>query len=492
MTRLAGSLTVVLGLSLGIPLTGAGQQPAGATVQAPAQRPPVRKSAVSKALSPVEQRIQAVETHLVPAVRIKGKPAGIMTLAARMKKYHVPGVSIAVINDYGLEWVRAYGDVDTLTRFQAGAAGEPVAAILALRLAQARKFDLNRDVNRALKSWKIPKSDITRARATTPRALLAHSSGLTVTASQPFEQGVPRPPLIQILSPIAAVTGPGEETRYSAADYDVIEQLITDVVRRPFGAIATDSVLVPLGMRHSGFGEPADASLAATGHDTAGHALAGKWTTFSELAAAGLWTTPGDLAQIALAIERAGAGKGGSTVNREIARQILTAEHVGWPGLGVTLEGRDQSARFRTTGETPGFSATVLAYLSRGQGAVVMTDGALGGPLTEEILNAVAVAYGWPDFVPAERTVARVDVRVYDRFVGRYASDSREVSVTRRGNRLYIGPAGQESTEMLPQSVSEFFTTDPGAFYSFVFDDHGKVQAFTETRRMAYTRWNKK
>ena len=121
-----------------------------------------------------------------------------------------------------------------------------------------------------------------------------------------------------------------------------------------------------------------------------------------------------------------------------------------------------------------------------------MSDGTGGAALNEEILNAVAAVYGWPDFVPPTRTIAQVDLRVYDRFIGRYASDSREVSITRRGARLYIGGAGKESTEMLPQSVSEFFTTDPAAVYSFVFDDKGKVQAVTETAHAIYTRWDRK
>ena len=72
-----------------------------------------------------------MENGLIPSVRIKGKPLTGMTLAARMRKYHVQGVSVAVINDGGIEWARGYGvadaagrtRVDTGTMFQAGAAG---------------------------------------------------------------------------------------------------------------------------------------------------------------------------------------------------------------------------------------------------------------------------------------------------------------------------------------------------------------------------------
>src|SRR3989304_1185998 len=53
-------------------------------------------------------------------------------------------------------------------------------------------------------------------------------------------------------------------------------------------------------------------------------------------------------------------------------------------------------------------------------------------------------------------------------------------------------PAGKESTELRPESVSEFFTTEPGAFYSFVFDENGKVQEFTQRQRFDYTRGDRK
>jgi CubicO group peptidase (beta-lactamase class C family) len=450
-------------------------------------------------LTPVQQKVRQVETHLVPAIRIKGKATGDMRLATRMKKYQVPGVTIAVINNLGIEWVKAYGDADTATLFQAGAAGEPITAILALRLAQARKLDLNRDVNHYLKSWKLPKSEFTKERPVTVRELLAHGAGLTATSPQPFEPTAALPTLVQILNgvapghptPVRSVAVPGEATGYSAADYDVVEQLITDVTQRPFAAIASDSLLAPLAMHHSFFRTSAPVAPFATGHDGAGDAIAGRWRSYPELAAAGLWTTAGDLAQLALVIQRAGAGRG-KVLNAANLRQLLTAEHVGWPALGVHLEGRDESLRFRTTGRTEGYASELIGYVTRGQGAVVMTDGARGDALNEEILNAVAVAYSWPDFLPAERTIARADVRLYDRFVGRYAFDSREVSITRRGTRLFLGAGGKEPSEMLPQSVSEFFTSEPAAVYSFVFDDKGKVQAFTEAAGSAYTRWDKK
>jgi CubicO group peptidase (beta-lactamase class C family) len=68
-----------------------------------------------------------VEQHLLATVQVEGE-AVHFTLAERMAKYRVPGVSIAVFDDYELVWAAAYGvaDVDTgepardTTLFQAG------------------------------------------------------------------------------------------------------------------------------------------------------------------------------------------------------------------------------------------------------------------------------------------------------------------------------------------------------------------------------------
>jgi CubicO group peptidase (beta-lactamase class C family) len=63
--------------------------------------------------SSVQPRIEHVEKGLLSPVLIKGDPG--WTIQERMKFYKVPGVSIAVINDYKVEWSRSYGvkDVET-------------------------------------------------------------------------------------------------------------------------------------------------------------------------------------------------------------------------------------------------------------------------------------------------------------------------------------------------------------------------------------------
>src|SRR5216684_3866025 len=77
------------------------------------------------------------------------------TIEQRMKHYHVPGVSIAVINDGKIEWAKSYGVMDEETKepvtnetlFQAGSISKPVAAYGALKITEEGKIDFSENVN---------------------------------------------------------------------------------------------------------------------------------------------------------------------------------------------------------------------------------------------------------------------------------------------------------------------------------------------------------
>ena len=55
----------------------------------------------------IEKRIERVEHGLLSSYDVP--PWKTMLLADRMEYYNVPGVSIAVINDFKIEWVKSYG-----------------------------------------------------------------------------------------------------------------------------------------------------------------------------------------------------------------------------------------------------------------------------------------------------------------------------------------------------------------------------------------------
>ena len=83
-----------------------------------------------------------VENHLLPFTIIDGEPG--YKLVDRMDHYNVPGVSIAVIRDAGLLWVKHYGVTDVRnpqpvndsTMFNVGSMSKAVTSAVILSLAR--------------------------------------------------------------------------------------------------------------------------------------------------------------------------------------------------------------------------------------------------------------------------------------------------------------------------------------------------------------------
>src|SRR5258708_15310251 len=108
------------------------------------------------------------------------------TLQDRMAHYHTPGVSIAVVNDFKLDWARGFGfqqadgkrKITSTTRFQAGSVSKPTFAVAVMRLVEKGQLSLDEDVNAYLTSWKVPPVGDWHPRGTL-RQLFGHSAGFT-------------------------------------------------------------------------------------------------------------------------------------------------------------------------------------------------------------------------------------------------------------------------------------------------------------------------
>jgi CubicO group peptidase (beta-lactamase class C family) len=400
-------------------------------------RPAATPTAEADLSNSVQERIQRVENGLIAVTAEGGLELGDpKTLAERMKHYGVPGVSIAVINDYQLEWARGYGVLEvggnepvTLdSLFHAGSIAKPVSAAAALALVERGLLDLDEDVNSKLISWQVPENEYTVDEKVTLRRLLSHSSGLTdgfamrsssdseYDWGQTSEGKAPIVTIQQLLeaqppaddgSPTRVTRVPGKAYQYSNLGYGVVQLLMTDVTGQPFSELMQETVLGPLGMTSSTFQQPLPEELrdrATTEHDVSGQPFAGKRHHFPLLASGGLWTTPSDLARFAIEIVRARAGESDLLLSREMAREMLTPQ-IEVPesffsdsyGLGFDLADNGREFRFMHTGGTWGSTCLLWVHPETGQGAVIMTNSASGeGAIRIEILLSIAAEYGWP------------------------------------------------------------------------------------------------
>lgn len=336
------------------------------------------------------------------------------TLADRMAYYHVPGVSLAVIDKGELAWAQGYGWADAATpvqpdtRFCSASITKVAVGLAVLRLVQQGRLDMDTDANHYLTSWKIPDSIHTQETKITLRHLLSHGAGLSTFGFWGYRPSEPIPTLLQILEgappansvPVRSARAPGTQWHYSSGGYCVIQQLLMDVCQQSFPDLMADLVLEPLKLTNSVFASHPSAEhapLTAIGHDATGAPLTENWRAHPELASAGLWTTASDLAQLALAIQQAKAGIPNACLSPELTNQMLTPQISNW-GLGVALDGSGAALRFSHGGAALGYRSYMVAYGKRGQGAAILTNGERGEHLCIEILHALARTYHWPDY----------------------------------------------------------------------------------------------
>ena len=370
-----------------------------------------------------EKRMSAVEIGLDPPVVIAGEPIEKWTIAMQMRRLHVPAVSVAVINDYKIDWARAWGVTEaggkrpatSDTIFQAGSISKPVASMAAMRLAQDGRLNLDANVNDYLTTWKVPDTAFTHSKPVTMRELLTNSSGTPQYGSPEYDIHARIPTLVEILdgippayTPAVRVEAiPGSRWQYSNGGFEIAQQVVMDVTGEAFPEFMRTTLLEPLGMTRSTFDQPLPASMqtdAARGTLADGTEIPGGWLLHPGMMAAGLWTTPSDLARFAIALMKAKHGENNSVISAATGALILTSQITQSDGLGqgfgVSLSGDADLAGFSKDGYNTGFTAIMICYFS-GRGIVVMTNSENGMSLALEIIRAVERVYGWNSYPKA-------------------------------------------------------------------------------------------
>jgi len=451
----------------------------------------------------VQSRIEKVENNLLPSILLENGPR--WNIYERMEFYNLQGVSIAVIRDFEIDWVKGYGytDVETKepvtenTMFQAASISKPVAALAALKKVQEGKLSIFENVNNKLKSWKLPDNKFTEKNKVTLGHLLSHSGGVTVHGFRGYGQGENAPDLVQVLNgekpansaPIRVNMEPGLRFRYSGGGYTIMQQMLVDIEGKTFPEIMKKTVLEPLGMLHSTYEQPLPPEklrYAAAGHRPGGVLVTGKRHTYPEMAAAGLWTTPGDLARFTIEIQLSMDGKSNKILSKELTKMMLTPFVSEIYGLGLSIEKRGNAIYFGHGGSNEGFKCQILAHKEKGYGVVVMTNSDDGYKMYPEIIRSVAKVYGWDDYLPDELKVISLAPDIINRFRGRYRiNDDDILTVSRENDKLMFENTRNERYFALPVSENEFVAAEKGIRYTFEADTDGTIDRviFVESAR---------
>lgn len=451
-----------------------------------------------------DKRIKRIINSLLPSTGLEGRFDSPRSLRDRLAHYHTPGVSIAVINDFEIEWAQGWGVCDarsknkvtTKTLFQAGSISKPIFALGVMRLAQEGQLSLDEDIHHYLSAWRVPANAGWQPRITL-RQLLSHTAGLTVHGFPGYQASEMLPTVTQILNgEFPANTAkvevnilPGTQFRYSGGGTTVAQQVLVDTLKKPFPQIMRELVLGPLGLTNSTYEQPLPkgwAKEAATAHPWKGIPLKGKFHTYPEMAAAGLWTTATDLAKVGVELLKVfHERKEPALLTKETIEAMLLPQldhqKVGegdFVGLGFFCKDKDDGFQFGHGGWDEGFVAQMQFYKNTGMGAVVMINSNEGYPLLDEIMHAIAREYEWPNALPKEKTA--VSLANINAYTGLYTSKAgTQFRIIAMGAGLMLQHGQQPPLPISPSSEVEFFTKVVNMNIRFEMDDKTGVVSLT-------------
>ena len=445
----------------------------------------------------VEEKIRLIENNLAGWVQTGNNDR--WTLAERMKKYNINGVSIAVIHNYKIEWARGYGYADVSenrlvtenTLFQAASISKSLNGVGVLKLVQEKKLDLNTDINKYLLTWKFPYDEKSNNQLITLTNLLSHTAGLTIHGFPGYEKGEALPTLPQVLDgqkpanteAVRSSAEPGKSVNYSGGGVTISQMIVMDATHQPYNIFMKKNVLDPLGMTSSSYTQPppeANRNILATGYTADGKEIPGKFHIYPEQAAAGLWTNPVDLCRYIIETQLSYKGESAKVLTQEMTRLRLTPV-LEDAALGVFVNCRVTGSLkyFNHNGGNEGFQCTAIGCRDNGEGVVIMTNSDNGSLIYEEIVNSVATIYNWKDYyLPEIKKVIDIDSSVLNKYPGKYIIDGRTAIFKKSDNGLVINVVGDLFWKVFFTSDSDFFVREFRGFLRFKTDKDKKVTGF--------------
>ncbi|CAN5519186.1 hypothetical protein BH10BAC3_BH10BAC3_40080 [soil metagenome] len=420
----------------------------------------------------ITEKIKAVEQNLSAWVQMEGVPK--WTLAERMVHYKINGVSIGVIKDYKIDWVKGYGWADeaekrpvtTETRFQAGSISKSLNGVGILTLAQDKKIDLYTDINKYLTSWKFPYDSVAKGKTISIANLLSHTAGLSVHGFPGYAMKDSIPTLPQILDgkrpanteAVRSLFEPGLRFKYAGGGTTISQLILMDITKQPYETYMWEHVLKPLGMNNSTYKQPFDSGQKAyaTAYYDDGKEVKGKYHLYPEQAAAGLWTNPTDLSRYIIETQLALIGKSEKVLSQQMTRLRLTPYIDTTVALGVFISDKAGIKYFSHNGQDEGFTAAYMGSFD-GNGVVVMSNSD-NGALNSEIINSVASVYKWQGLMPDTRKVVEVPDPVLLQYTGQYKVENDTLIISQKDKGLIVGIKGT------PIEWKVYFTSDTTFF----------------------------
>ncbi|WP_449064452.1 serine hydrolase domain-containing protein [Planomonospora algeriensis] len=270
----------------------------------------------------------------------------------RLTRDRVPGAVVSVVAGDRTVFTGGYGLAD----MRRGVAFDPARSLVrigsitklftwtaVMQQVEAGRLDLDADVNRYLKAFKVPS---TYPEPVTLRTLMDHTAGFEERAvGIGARTAADVPPLGEQLAEHlpARIRPPGEISAYSNHGAALAGHLVGEVTGERYDAYVRRHLLAPLGMTRSTAAEPVPGHLAADlarGYDSDTDPLEAVPFTFDRLPPDGsISATAGDMANFMIAQLNGGRFRGTAVLGPETAERMHRRSFAADPRLGGYAHG---------------------------------------------------------------------------------------------------------------------------------------------------------
>ena len=376
----------------------------------------------------------------------------------------------------GYGWANAEWEVPNTpqTKFRLGSITKQFTSMAILQLQEQGKLK----VQDPICSYVSPCPDSWKP--VTIHHLLTHTSGIPSYTGFPTYMDtmmVPRTvgQIVASFRDLPLEFEPGAQFKYDNSGYFLLGVILEKVSGKSYESVLRDQIFAPLGMKDSGY----DTSSAILPRRAAGYTRDGSDVVnaayldmVQPFAAGALYSTVEDLLKWDQALYT-------DKLLPVAARASLFTPFkngyaYGWsvPTVSPQTFGRRQ---VNHGGGINGFSTMIIRLPDDNVTSIVLANNqqAPSGAIARDLL-AIFFSQRYP--IPVDRTVATVDPKLYDTYIGRYQlTPTFILTVTREGDRLFCQATGQGKNEIFPESETRFFLQVVDAQLTFVKDERGAV-----------------
>lgn len=334
----------------------------------------------------------------------------------------------------GYSNIAARTKVSENTSYRVGSISKTFTAALVLKAVEEGRIRLNQTIETFFPS-------IPNANRITIRELLNHHSGIgNFTGGAGFLKWHTQPKtekeMIEIIAHAGSDFAPGSHAQYSNSNYVLLSYILEHIYKNPYGAILSEKIVQPLGLKHTQFGDKANAAKTYSYTYEVGWNKVDETDLSIPMGAGGIVLAAPDLAVFIDALFN------GKIVSDEMLTQM--EDQTDGYGMGLFRVSFDGKTGYRHDGKIDGYNSVFYYFPKEHITCVLLSNAENYDPdhISTTVLKAV---FNKPFEIPTFNAyqLTADDLVPY---LGTYTSEETSliITVSRKGNVMLAQPKGQQ------------------------------------------------